>query len=88
LLLLLQGIWFRIEVDVLPKERVIEDVIDGKKRRRVIAEWRYDVVFRKSVSRSASVDLRECERLYGSSDLYAVSKRQLSSREIKAHELR
>jgi len=33
-------------------------------------------------------DLRQCERLYGSSDLRAVIKRQLSSREIKALGLR
>jgi hypothetical protein len=46
------------------------------------------VVLRKPVSREASADLRQCERLYGSSDLYAVIKRQLSSREIKAHGLR
>jgi hypothetical protein len=29
-----------------------------------------------------------CAGLYGSSDLYAVSKRQISTREIKAHRLR
>jgi hypothetical protein len=88
LFLRLEDIWYRIEVGVLPKGRLIEDVIDGKKGRRVSAEWRYDVVLRKSVSREASADLRQCERLYGSSDLYAVTKRQLSSREIKAHSLR
>jgi hypothetical protein len=87
LFLRLEDIWFRVEVGVLPKERVVEDVIAGKKRRRVVAEWRYDVVLRKSVSREASADLRQCERLYGSGDLYAVSKRQLSSREIKAQRL-
>jgi hypothetical protein len=49
LLLLLENIWYRVEVAVLPKGRLIEDVIDGKKGRRVSAEWRYDVVLRKSV---------------------------------------
>jgi hypothetical protein len=88
LLLLLQGIWFRVEVAVLPKERIIEEVIDGQKKRRGVTEWRYDVVLRKSVSRAATADIRRCERLYGLGDLYAVSKRQLSSREIKLQELR
>ena len=84
----LADIWYRVEVGVLPKGRLIEDVIDGKKGRRVSEEWRYDVLLRKSVSRQASADLRQCERLYGSRDLYAVIKRQLSTREIKAHGLR
>jgi hypothetical protein len=88
LLLLLDDVWFRVEVDVLPKERSVEDVVDGKPRRRVIAEPRYDVVQRRTVSRAVRADLRKCEYLYGSKDLYAVSKRQISTREIKAHCLR
>jgi hypothetical protein len=54
----------------------------------VIAEPRYDVVLRRSISRAMRVDLEQCKHLYGSGDLYAVSKRQLSTREIKAHRLR
>jgi hypothetical protein len=88
LLLLLEGIWFRVEVELLPKECVVEDVIDGKARRRVVAELRYDVVLRKAVSRAAHSDLQQCKQLYGSNDRYAVSKRQISTREIKAHQLR
>ena len=87
-LLLLDDIWFRVEVDVLPKERFVENVVDGKPRRHVIAEPRYDVVLRRSISRAMRVDLEQCKHLYGSGDLYAVSKRQLSTREIKAHRLR
>jgi hypothetical protein len=70
LLLLLEDIWFRVELGELPKEP------------------QYDVVLRKSVSRSVQADLRQCQYLYGSSDFYAVSKRQISTREIKAHQLR
>jgi len=88
LLLLLEGIWFRVEVEVLPMQRLVERVIDGKPQRRTLAESRYDVVLRKTVSRAAPSDLRQCERLYGSKDLYAVSKRQISTQEIKAHRLR
>jgi hypothetical protein len=32
--------------------------------------------------------LQHCKHLYGSDGLYAVSKRQISTREIKAHGLR
>jgi hypothetical protein len=88
LLLLLQGIWFRVEVGSLPKARVTEEIVDGKTRRHATAEWRYDVILRKSISWQAAADLLECKRLYGSDNLYAVSKRQLSSREIKARNLR
>jgi hypothetical protein len=88
LLLLVEGIWYRVEVGVLPKERIAETVIDGKPHRRTLAEPRYDVVQRKTVSRVVPADARQCEQLYGSSDLYALSKRQISSREIKARQLR
>ena len=88
LLLLLEGIWFRVEVGVLPKERIVEKIIDGKTHRHMIAEPRYDVVLRKTVSQSDQRDLRQCKQLYGSNNLYAVAKRQISTREIKAHQLR
>jgi hypothetical protein len=37
---------------------------------------------------SSTSDRQQCEHLYGSGDLYAVSKRQIPSREIKTHRLR
>jgi hypothetical protein len=87
-LLLLDDVWFRVEVDVLPNNRYIEEVINGEARRCVVAEPRYDVVLRRHISRAMSDELRECKRLYGSDDLYAVRKRQISRREIKMHGLR
>lgn len=86
--LLLNEIWFSVEVDVLPQERLVDRVIDGKLHRQMTAESRYDVVVRKNVSRTVRAESRQREYLYGSSDLYAVSKRQISAREIKAHCLR
>jgi hypothetical protein len=88
LLLLLNDLWFRVVVDVLPKERIVEHITDGKSCRRVIAPPRFDVVLRRHISRTTSAEAQQCERLYGSRELYAVSKRQLSSREIKTHHLR
>jgi hypothetical protein len=88
LLLLLEGIWYRVKVGELPTERVIESVIDGKTHRRVLVEPRYDVVLRRPISRAVQANLRQCKELYGSADFYAVSKRQISTREIKAHGLR
>lgn len=87
-LLLLDDIWFHVEVDTLPNERRIENLMDGKLHRYVIAEPRYDVVLRRNISRAMSAEMQQCKRLYGSDGLYAVSKRQMSTREIKAHRLR
>lgn len=52
------------------------------------AEPRHDVVLHRQLSSAKLDDRKKCERLYGSPALYAVSKRQLSRREIKAHRLR
>jgi hypothetical protein len=87
-LLLLDDVWFRVEVDVLPMERSVERLIDGKPHRHMTAESRYDAVLRHTISRAAGADLQKCEYLYGSDKFYAVSKRQISTREIKAHGLR
>ncbi|MGB6308146.1 MAG: hypothetical protein WBF89_10155 [Steroidobacteraceae bacterium] len=88
LLLRLDGIWYRVEVGVLPTERVVENSVDGETHRHVHVERRYDVVLRRPISRAAQADLRQCKELYGSTDLYGVSKRQISTREIKVHHLR
>jgi hypothetical protein len=87
-LLLLNEIWFTVEVDVLPEERLVDRVIGGKLHRQMTAESRYDVVLRRNVSRTPRAESRQREYLYGSRDFYAVSKRQISTREIKAHCLR
>jgi hypothetical protein len=87
-LLLLDDVWYRVEVATLPPTRVAQKFIDGKPRKQVLAEPRYDVVLRRNVSRAVDADMQRCNYLYGSSDLYAVSKRQISTREIKAHRLR
>jgi hypothetical protein len=88
LLLLLDEVWFRVEVEVLPKERRAGGIVNGKPHKPTAAESRYDLVLRRDISRSIADDRKQCEYLYGSDDLYAVSKRQISTREIKAYRLR
>ena len=88
LLLRLNDVWFRVEVDVLPKEHFVEHVVDGKPHKHVVADPRYDVVLRRNISRAMRADSQQCRHLYGSGDLYAVSKRQISKREIKVHGVR
>ena len=86
LLMRLDDVWFHVTLDRL-EGRVVEKVVHGRRFKEVTSETRYDVVLRRHTARGASADL-ERERLYGSEDLYAVSKRQLSKQELKAHGLR
>lgn len=87
-LLLLDEVWYRVEVARLPPTRLAQRVVDGKARRELVGEPRYDVVLRRNVSRGDKGDERQSTRLYGSDDLYAVSKRQMATREIKTYQLR
>ena len=59
LFLLLNDLWFRVGVDVLPKERVAEHIIDGKRCRRVSAQPRFDVVLRRDISRTMRAELQD-----------------------------
>lgn len=85
-LLRLDDLWFEVTLAELPPDRVIEQKVGRECKKRFVAEKRYDIVLRRKVSRF-EVD-GERGRLYGSSSLFAVSKRQLSKRELKAHGLR
>ena len=83
-LLRLDDLWFEVTLAELPAPRTIESC--GACKKKVVLEERYDVVLRRRISRYQ--ESAERERLYGSCDLYAVSKRQLSKREMKSHGLR
>jgi hypothetical protein len=87
-LLRLNEVWFRVEVAPLPEKRVVEVTVDGALRKRTTADSRFDVVMRRSTSLAAQADGQERARLYGSHEIYAASKRQLSRQELKAHGLR
>jgi hypothetical protein len=86
-LLLLDGHWFEVMLQPLPETRTLLCVVKGKQVRRVICESRYDVVLRRRVSYTWNED-KTRHGLYGKCRLYAASKRQLSRRELKAHDLR
>ncbi|MEJ0040250.1 MAG: hypothetical protein WDO68_30195 [Gammaproteobacteria bacterium] len=60
-------------------------IVKGRRVRQLRAESRYDVVLRKLVSRER--DDEERMFLYGADGLFAISKRQLSRREINDHGL-
>jgi len=65
----------------MPSERLVANVVDGTARSRTLADFRYGVGLRRRISRAISNDRQQCERLYGSGDLYAASKRQIATRD-------
>jgi hypothetical protein len=87
-LLRLNELWFEVKLAELPAPREIVRIVGGRCRKKTVAEPRYDAVLRRETSRWEVDDSKERKRDYGSNDLYAVSKRQLPKREIKAYGLR
>ncbi|WP_331153544.1 hypothetical protein [Steroidobacter sp.] len=87
-LLRVNDLWFEVKLAKLPACREVVDMVQGRRRTKVIAEFRYDAVLRRKTSCSLYEDSQERKRVYGSRDLYAASKRQLSKRELKTHGLR
>jgi hypothetical protein len=85
-LLLLEGAWFEVDVESLPAVRIVETVVQGRVSRKRVADRRFDVVMKQQTSLEEHADERA--HLYGCRSVYAVAKRQLSRREIKAHDLR
>lgn len=84
-LLLLAELWFEVALRKLPDALVTHAIVKGRRVRQLRADSRYDVVLRKLVSRER--DDEERIFLYGAADLFAISKRQLSKREIRDHHL-
>jgi hypothetical protein len=88
LLMLLDGQWFLVVLDTLPDVHHGHQFVDGKRKCYLTAESRYDMVLRRKVSRAVDKDGKDSTWLYGKSGLYAVSKHQLSKREMKDRGLR
>ncbi len=85
LLLLLEDAWFEVRVEPLPVAQIIETIVAGQVRRQRVWDRRFDIVIKLRTAVDEHVDERT--HLYGSRSLYAVAKRQLSRKEIKAHGL-
>jgi hypothetical protein len=86
LLLLLDGAWFEVRVEPLPPVQILETIVQGRVHRRRVPDRRLDVVMKLRTALDEHADERL--HLYGSRSVYAVAKRQLSRREIRAHGLR
>jgi len=88
LLMLLDSQWYEVRVAGLPPLYLVEMVIDGQLRRSWKSDGVYDVVLRCTVHRHSFEHTDRQRFFYGSSNqhsaraVYAVSKRQLSRREL------
>lgn len=92
LLLMIDGQWYKVCVAPLPPLYLVETVVNGSLRRCWRADRVYDAVLRCFVRRDRHDHTERQrffygERQHGARDVYAVSKRQLSRREIEAHGL-
>jgi len=75
--------WYEVQFAALPPEEFREVVVRGRRVQRRVPNGRFDVVMKRAISRDSHEDAKEQGRLYGSQNVYAVSKRQLSRREKK-----
>jgi len=86
LLLRIDGEWYEVRTAALPAVREISEVRNGKVHLRYAGATVFDAVLKCKLHPMQHRMIDEREKLYGG-DLYAVSKRQLSRREIAAHGL-
>lgn len=94
LLLLLDDEWFEVKLAPLPPLYVVEKVIDGKRVHRWKSDPAFDAVLKSEVQRfdHNQIDRRrhfygEGKHRYDAPEVFAVSKRQLSRRELQEHGL-
>lgn len=86
----LDGIWYRVELAELPPPREVV-VMNGSEMKKILTyETCWDVVRKLAVSRkNAMTGVRKGHPcgccMYGAHGLYAKTKRQLSSRELKTY---
>jgi hypothetical protein len=86
LLLRIDGEWYEVRTAALPVVREISELRNGKVHLRHEGTTVFDVVLKYKLHPMQHRMIDEREKLYGG-DLYAVSKRQLSRREIADHGL-
>lgn len=82
----LEGEWYEVRLAPLPELQEIEVVNHGQIRLRRKTPVVFDLVLKRNVGAgTGSGD--QLKKLYGSPHLYAVSRRQLSKREMAEHGL-
>lgn len=78
--------WYEVRIAPLPRPVYRDVVVAGETRFRRLDRSVFDVALKIPVRSQEFADGRE--EMYGRREVYALSKRQLSRSELKAHELR
>jgi hypothetical protein len=85
----LEGQWYAVRIAPIPQVEIVETLVQHRVRRSRFAPPVYDVVLKGRVRREWDAAIEAQQRhFYGRTGWYAVSKRQLSKREIRDRELR
>lgn len=86
------GVWYEVKLALLPAARAIEETINGVVKKRLVYDRCWDVARKAWVARQyAPTEARNGKPgnhdMYGDGNLYAISKRQLNSRELATYGL-
>ncbi|AMP12357.1 hypothetical protein CPter291_0061 [Collimonas pratensis] len=83
---LVSQVWYEVTLGALPPARVVLQDVDGVSRRSNVCDQRWDVLRKAWVAHernARAAPAGSSQDYYGCGSLYAVKKRQLSSREIR-----
>jgi hypothetical protein len=83
----IDGEWYEVELRPLPPYEVVEVDAHGRIGRRRQSPTVFDIILKQRVGRDIDAGRAQREALYGSDNFYAVSRRQLSKREIAEYAL-
>jgi hypothetical protein len=86
----IDGVWYEVVLDELPAAREVTSEMNGTVKKEIVQDSRWDVMRKAWVARESAQRLAppgSNQDFYGRAELYARSKRQLGSRELKRYRL-
>lgn len=87
---LVNDVWYEVTLDTLPAARVVLQHVKGVIEKTRICDKRWDAIRKAWVTLESKARVAPAgsnQDYYGCASLYALKKRQLSSREIRDHQL-
>lgn len=87
---LVDQVWYEVTLDTLPPARIVREDVNGVSRQTEVPEQRWDVIRKIWAVLPSNTNVApegSNKDYYGCASLYAVKKRQLSSREIRDRQL-
>jgi hypothetical protein len=87
---LVNQVWYEVTLDNLPAARVVVQETGGEVTKKPVCDKRWDVLRKAWVtceSKMRAAPAGSSQDYYGCASLYAIRKRQLSSREIQEYQL-